>query len=89
MDGLAGGKWIKMPTTIEINNPYLTYCKKYDVHCECPKCHIFSRRMGSGVCPSNCDNCNGKHYFTGRIENPKESKTIGCIRWEEGRKRMP
>ena len=27
-----------MSTILEIQKPYLTYCKEYDIHCPCPKC---------------------------------------------------
>ena len=27
-----------MPTLIELNNPDLTYCKRHELHCPCPKC---------------------------------------------------
>ena len=27
-----------MSTILEIQKPELTYCKKYDLHCPCPKC---------------------------------------------------
>ena len=29
-----------MPTFLEIKYPWLTYCKRYDVHCSCPKCTV-------------------------------------------------
>ena len=28
----------KMPTILEIQEPKMTYCKKYNIHCECAKC---------------------------------------------------
>jgi len=27
-----------MTTVLEIQKPKMSYCKKYDIHCECPKC---------------------------------------------------
>jgi hypothetical protein len=30
-----------MPTIIEIKNPKLTYCNKYETHCPCHKCKKF------------------------------------------------
>jgi len=42
-----------MPTTIEINNPELKYCKLLDIHCKCPKCTNKKKRM----CTSTCKFC--------------------------------
>jgi len=35
-----------MTTVLEIQEPKMSYCKKYDIHCECPKC----KKHTSGTC---------------------------------------
>lgn len=49
-----------MPTLIEINNPSLIYCKKYDVHCVCVSCiKTIDDINPEATLKTQCERCKG------------------------------
>jgi len=60
-----------MPTITEIQDPRLTYCKKYDIHCGCPNCEKAQNYCLKHKCPKTfCELCSG---VLGEAEDIKES----------------
>lgn len=66
-----------MPTPLEIKKPYLTYCKKRDMHCPCLKCNNPSKYCNKQL--SMKDRCKECSYLDINIM-PKtdNNQTLAC-----------
>jgi hypothetical protein len=69
-----------MPTPTEIKHKNYTYCKKYDVHCECPGCDKMNPK-----CQSNCKECNGEAIYSESEPYSSYSSfcSFVCSRWRD------